>query len=586
MKKVLVAIPSYTGNLNIELIKFLDNFPVPEWRWIGKAYVTRTPIHMARNMLLKKMVEDWYDKLIMCFVKWTKVETIAWDKNIEEIQIWDIVKTHKWNYNKVIQLYKTPIKQHKQLLWISTINNSVICTPEHPFFIDWKFIQANKLKEWDYMSYPYKWKKDILSLNISWKTKYTNKKWSIWDIIVDRDFARFMWLYLAEWCWWDSAIRFTFNNNETEYIDFIKQCSLKYFAKQPTIYKRRATQVGINSRYLAQRFETYFWKRATDKKIPEFVFKWDLLNRLEFIKWYIDWDWAISPSWNATITTSSEKLVNDFIKLCNISWIWVNKYTTNKCRISYINWQKVNTWISYSCTLSKYSYWKLLDLLNGIIDWLYIKNKIVSIKNKKSNWTTKFVYNIEVERDNSYIANWYAVHNCDDDEYPIDKDCFLNLLLDDKDMVSWIVRLRTKKENLCILYRERYKAGEKWWHEGMWKYVNYKEVPKKWLFQIDNAWCWLVCISKRVAEVMLSKYVEPFEQKSVVYVKLNNWDFEEFWYNKDDVYIWKDWKPVLCRRTLSEDYLFFERAIREWFTLYADSQCGCVHIWQPELIYP
>lgn len=185
------------------------------------------------------------------------------------------------------------------------------------------------------------------------------------------------------------------------------------------------------------------------------------------------------------------------------------------------------------------------------------------------------------------IEDWYdKLIMIDDDEYPIDKDCFLNLLLDDKDMVSWIVRLRTKKENLCILYRERYKAGEKWWHEGMWKYVNYKEIPKKWLFQIDNAWCWLVCISKRVAEVMLSKYIEPFEQKSVVYVKLNSWDFEEFWYNKDDVYIWKDWKPVLCRRTLSEDYLFFERAIREWFTLWADSQCWCVHLWAPELIYP
>ena len=65
MKKLLVWISSYTGHLNINLIKYLDNFPVPEGWGIWKSYVTRTPIHMARNLLLKKMVNENYNKLIM-----------------------------------------------------------------------------------------------------------------------------------------------------------------------------------------------------------------------------------------------------------------------------------------------------------------------------------------------------------------------------------------------------------------------------------------------------------------------------------------------------------------------------------------
>ena len=50
--------------------------------------------------------------------------------------------------------------------------------------------------------------------------------------------------------------------------------------------------------------------------------------------------------------------------------------------------------------------------------------------------------------------------------------------------------------------------------------------------------------------------------------------------------IWKDWKPILCRRTLSEDYLFFERAVAQWFELRADSSAWCVHLWEQEKIYP
>lgn len=185
------------------------------------------------------------------------------------------------------------------------------------------------------------------------------------------------------------------------------------------------------------------------------------------------------------------------------------------------------------------------------------------------------------------VDDWYdKLIMIDDDEYPLDKDCFLNLLLDDKDLVSWVVRLRTKKESLCILYRERYNKWEEWWFEGMWKYVSYKEIPKKWLFKIDNAWCWLVCISKRVAELMIKKYAEPFESKATTYVRLDTWDFQEFWYNWENVYIWDNGKPILCRRVLSEDYLFFERAVHQWFNLWCDSEAKCAHLWNPEIILP
>lgn len=77
---------------------------------------------------------------------------------------------------------------------------------------------------------------------------------------------------------------------------------------------------------------------------------------------------------------------------------------------------------------------------------------------------------------------------------------------------------------------------------------------------------------------------QPFESKNIVYVKQEDWTFCEFGFHTSvDM---SSWKPKLCNRVLSEDYLFFERAIREWFKLYANGQCGCVHLWEQEKIMP
>jgi len=152
----------------------------------------------------------------------------------------------------------------------------------------------------------------------------------------------------------------------------------------------------------------------------------------------------------------------------------------------------------------------------------------------------------------------------DDDQIPIWEDCFYNLLKENKDMISWLVRLRAKQDNLNILKTEIYSEE---WNQGMYKYVNYKECKEKEVFEIWNAWSWLICLSKKVCKFMLDKYAsQPFEQKATIYMKLIDWTRQEAWYNDDKVDM-SLWKPQLCRRVLSEDYLFFERAIRWGYKL-------------------
>ena len=50
---------------------------------------------------------------------------------------------------------------------------------------------------------------------------------------------------------------------------------------------------------------------------------------------------------------------------------------------------------------------------------------------------------------------------CDDDQIPVGNECFKKLLDAGKDMVSGLVRLRTKRENLNVLYSTPYQEDDK-----------------------------------------------------------------------------------------------------------------------------
>lgn len=171
----------------------------------------------------------------------------------------------------------------------------------------------------------------------------------------------------------------------------------------------------------------------------------------------------------------------------------------------------------------------------------------------------------------------------DDDQLPMSKDAFYRLLVADKDMVAGCVRYRKKSEYISICKKEKFeKAGAEW----MRSYKPYKEIPSQWLFQVDNAGTGMCCISRKVCEFMHKTYnKEPFESKSTTYTKQVDGEWREVGYNTAEPEP-KDWKIQLVRRVLSEDYLFFERAISHWFELWADWQAKAYHFWDPIRLEP
>lgn len=369
----------------------------------------------------------------VCFMGYTRIETKKGFKPIKNIKIGDLVKTHQGNFKKVINISAIEYKQGSSLIEIHTSYSKIACTPDHPFLIQrknntkqWK--QAKDLTNEDFLLYPYQQSQDILTFNcitnnIGGKLKNAQL---LATISVDRNLARFLGLYLAEGCSGHDSIRFTLGNHESELIDFIQTICYVIFKRKPTIHKKWATTIKLNIRSLAPIFTKWFGKKASEKRIPDFIFEWNLQNRLAFIKGYIEGDGHITSSHSVQIITASQKLVKDLDRLCKISGLSFDASGEIKPNKSYINGYFCNSKLHYWICLSQHNYWKICDLLNASLannaltnTYLKIPIRLVKGRNmyRSLNPHLQKVYNLEVEEDDSYIAESFIVHNCfiDDD---------------------------------------------------------------------------------------------------------------------------------------------------------------------------
>lgn len=368
-----------------------------------------------------------YTVVWRCFSGREKVETPDGLKNILDLQINDLVKTHRNRFKPITRVYKQRYPQGKEFLWVQTKHSTIKCTPEHPFLTKTiqgpKWVPATNLTTEHTLLYPNTAHKDSVFFNCwgrgrkkeSAGKKYLNEYFG--DINIDEDLARFFGLYLAEGCGGQDSIRFTFNNSETAYINFIAKICEQKFNRTPTIHKRWATTVKLNIRSFSARFIEWFGKTASEKKVPSFVFNWNLRNKLSFINGYLEGD-----GWNNAkmfrFSSASPVLVKGMRELlmsCGLTC------SATKCLAAKEN-KKVKSNSTYSASINTQSVQKMYDLLEGGlgVDFIeipvhdVIRKKWCSYRKKESN----FVYNLEVEEDNSFIVGPVTVHNCDDDEVP------------------------------------------------------------------------------------------------------------------------------------------------------------------------
>lgn len=406
----------------------------------------KMPVHMPRVSRQAIFERDGGK----CFPKGTLI-TLANGRTIpiEDIQIGDELLSHTGAFRKVKHVFKRASPQ--SLKKIKTIGNFEICaTEDHPFLTvtccprrygkaqydkinkrHLTFTPANQLKVGDFLLSPIPQHRDYIPVVRFDKTSFVKNRGytdttlttyhqKIIDryINVDMILGLLIGLYAAEGCAGDKKAIFCLHQKEEYLINTIKGFAQHHklgvslsFAKD-----NLGTQVIITSVVAEGLFKYLVPGKVDTKRLNPICF--DLapeIKRQILLGWALG-DGQILHNKNinrTTVTTVSPDLCQDMLALAREMGMHPNLHSNKRAnrRRAYI----LNFCGENNALLSGYDLRDLEGLksnkkpriqIDGTSYWLIPIQKIDDIKH------SGYVYNLEVETDNSYVANGFAVHNC------------------------------------------------------------------------------------------------------------------------------------------------------------------------------
>lgn len=346
-----------------------------------------------------------------CFVKGTSILTDKSYKNVEDIKVGDCVLTHTNQYQKVLKIGYTDNKQTYKLKVKNCLE--VQATENHPFYcIERKVIQHHRNVKYKYSESKWKELKDIttndfIGINIPQKERN--------DYNLTPEQCYLLGRYVADGHLYNSKRQDRKNGYNWFVVYSIGAKKLKDFETHITTYKyskalhsSNCYRVMIWDKKLVEFIKKYgFGEGAINKDIPQMVL--DLPKSLA--KYFLDGYLSGDGSYNKTTkvyraTTISKKLVLKLQLLVAKIFNQPSSVTFSKRSSKHIIENRIvnqhNTYsIQYKITPKKaYSFIK--------DNKLWFKVSKIEKANKER------VYNLEVEKDNSYTANNLIVHNCQD----------------------------------------------------------------------------------------------------------------------------------------------------------------------------
>lgn len=328
--------------------------------------------------------------------------------------------------------------------------SSPICEAEKSV----KFIKSQEINKNDYLVYPIHTMYDnIIEKKTIYKeqlliTDFFNEKLvnsNILEtnsinqftprILLEDDFLGLCGFYLAEGSIETDTTTFTFNTKEKEYIDFVIKTMKKYFACSHNIRidEINSTDISFPSINAALFFKNYFSNGARDKVIHNFVMELPISKLSNLLRTYIYGDGCFDEH-QIRIKSVSYNLINQVRILLNrigvVSSVYYttaeqhNKENAKYCGYGYVIKKPIKSnYGIYSIQISgNVQCNKLKKIMNlnakfgnkrgstvGEINNKYVYYPVQEIK--KLNYKGK-IYNLEIEDDNSYVANGFCVHNC------------------------------------------------------------------------------------------------------------------------------------------------------------------------------
>lgn len=201
---------------------------------------------------------------------------------------------------------------------------------------------------------------------------------------------RLIGFYLAEGCSSSNQLSFSFHKKEKEYVNEIKATMKTVFGLDCYERKARNAHVSVySSIILAKAFKILFGKDAYTKKIPYFLMKLPSEKQRYLLSAYFQGDGYKIDQNTSTVTTASGNLALQIMQiLLRLGYLPMIDRGRNVYRIIW----KEKFKISYG----------------------YLKSNIFFTPIRKLIYKdySGYVYNLEVEEDNSYVTKSFVVHNC------------------------------------------------------------------------------------------------------------------------------------------------------------------------------
>jgi len=244
------------------------------------------------------------------------------------------------------------------------------------------------------------------------------------SVEVNADLMRLLGIYVAEGCYSDkNGIRFTVHEKEmhggigSDVIRLMRDI----FKLEPKIYKRglaKACDIKFSSKILGHKLLEWFGKGANKKSVPDWIMSLDPALQYYFLLGVLQGDGYVQKQENPFIALhlASERLISQLAAICDR--LGYNFQTPGGKRNSAgpaarKAGRKAGNY-AYRLTLNGSHCPELLRDLSGIQISSQTDIRTGTVRSVEKRHYDGIVYNLEVEKDRSYVVNGIAVHNCEE----------------------------------------------------------------------------------------------------------------------------------------------------------------------------
>lgn len=343
-----------------------------------------------------------------CFTAGTLIETENGLTPIEEVKLGTLVRTHNGRYKPVTQVMSR--NTHGDSINVKVMGSPVIhTTKEHPFYVRtkdkgslsdpvWK--AAGELTKDDYVGFQFDDESEDPEITL--QEAYIIGRWlgDGWVINSKRksNVPQGKRGSRVTSKWW----KFIICSSHNEADSLLKKFEEAGF--RPTVsVERTATKFTVHSKRFVGILNE-FGKGASNKSIPDWVFRTPISFQKAILDGYIDADGSVQKNGQIRATSVSEKLIHSMARIArNVHRIGVSVHKFSVPGTKYIEGRLVNQKPQYQLCIPTTNKVAIVD---G--DWVWTPVRSIS------EATDTIVHNIGVKDDESYRVNGIAVHNCQD----------------------------------------------------------------------------------------------------------------------------------------------------------------------------